>query len=124
MSTAATAVEVLKWVPDGGAVQEYSPVGVDEALWPVLDEQLSKLDTVDAKVPGKRRYQLARQAGVLCALAKGARSRELKPNQLHVPGTELSVSERGVRISALRCTMPLPSNMHSHVKCGTFVKDD
>jgi hypothetical protein len=86
------------------------PFIVSENLATVLDSQRAKLDQVDATKTGKERYRLAREAGCFAAVSKGAKDRELKENQLFIPGTEMSVTNGILRISALKASLPMDPN--------------
>lgn len=110
----------LIWTSDAENVRTIS-CRVSETLARILDEQRKKLDTVDAKEPGKVRRQLARQAGVFCALAKGAHNRELKPDRIFIPGSEFTQAKGKLRISVLKANLPIPENVR--VKNVTFIKD-
>lgn len=99
------------------------PFPVSEALAQKLDEQRERLDNVDSKLVGKQRYQHARQElGCLAAVAKGAKDRELKPDRIYIPGTELQNGNGKVRISSLKATLTVPAEVH--VKGLTFIRDN
>lgn len=109
----------LKWVSDESAVVKIEST-VDPSLFPILDDQRGLLDTVDAKEPGKVRRQLARQAGVLCALAKGVQNRSLKHDEIFIPSSELTHLPGKIRISSLKANLPTPVGVK--VRAVTFVR--
>lgn len=86
-----------------------------------MNDQLERLNTVDPKQSGKVRRQRARDAGCLCAVAKGAAQRELKPDLIFIPNSEPTITSGKVRVSALKATLPIPEGVQ--VKNVTFVRE-
>lgn len=123
MPTAVPAINSpqSKWTSDEEAVRSIQNE-VSEALFDVLNDQRQKLDQVDAKQPGKVRYQQARSLGCFAAVAKGAKDRELKPNRIFIPLTELHSLNGKVRISSLKATLPIPEGVQ--VKGVAFEADE
>lgn len=99
---APAAVDVIKAVVDGEDTL-FLPVEVSEALAAILTDQRERLDTVHAT--GRDRYRAAREAGCPASVAKGAKDRTLKPNEIYIPRTEIHRSGNAVRISALKTTL-------------------
>lgn len=79
---------------------------VPDNLYPVLERQREGLDKVNPNAPGKERYTLAREAGCFAAVSKGAKDHTLKPDQMFIPGTELTQANGKVRVSALKLEIP------------------
>jgi hypothetical protein len=96
------------------------PFPITESLALKLDDQRQKLDQVSPKLPGKARYQLAREQGCFAAVAKGAKDRELKPDRIFIPHSEIANGNGHVRISALKASLTIPDGLH--VKSLTFVR--
>jgi hypothetical protein len=136
--TATAAVGAAEVKPTGAATQaveeiELEPMRTDdegvrvlpfpvtEQLAMKLDAQRRKLDSIDASMSGKQRYEAARRAGCFAAISKGAKDRSLESNRLFIPGSELSQNGNGeVRISSLKATLPVPAGLH--VKNITFIR--
>jgi hypothetical protein len=97
------------------------PFSVSESLATLLEAQRVKLDQVDVTKPGKLRYAEARAQGCFTAVAKGAKNRQLKPNQIFIPGTELRVADGTLRISVFRASVPC--DYDDEVLSVTFQKD-
>jgi hypothetical protein len=97
------------------------PFPVTEGLAAKLDDQRERLGSVEPTLPGKQRYQAAREAGCFAAVAKGAKDRELKMDRVFIPGSELQNGNGQVRISALKATLPVPAGLH--VKSITFSRE-
>jgi hypothetical protein len=88
-----------------------------------LDQQRAGLDRVDPKQSGKQRYEEARARGCFASVAKGAKDRELKPGRIFIPGTETSIRNRTLRISALKLTIPEIPQRVTRVKGVDFVTE-
>jgi hypothetical protein len=96
---------------------------VSEQLATLLEVQRAKLNQVEATKPGKIRYAEARAKGCFTAVAKGAKNRELKPNQIFIPGTEIRFTEYGLRISVFKASVPCDEKeKHTRVRGITFVR--
>lgn len=98
---------------------------VSESLANLLEEQRAKLDQVDATKPGKIRYAEARAKGCFTAVAKGASDRQLKPNRIFIPRTELRVTDGVLRISVFKASVPCGCgyDYDDEVRSVTFQKD-
>ena len=97
------------------------PFSVSESLAHLLEAQRAKLDQVDATKPGKLRYAEARAKGCFTAVAKGAKDRQLKPNQIFIPRTELRMADGTLRISVFKASVPC--DYGDEVLSVTFQKD-
>jgi hypothetical protein len=95
---------------------------VSEALKQKLDDQRQRLDGVNPKLPPVERYQLARSAGVLAAVAKGVKNRSDRPNEIFLPKSELRNGNGSIRISSLRAAIAVPEGVR--VKSVSFVRTD
>jgi hypothetical protein len=100
----------LKAVTDVEKIQELD-FEVSNFLTEMLDEQRSKLNQIDAKLPGKERARAARAAGCLCSVAKGVSQRKLSPAVIFIPASEISHVNGGIRISSFKTTIAgIPSD--------------
>jgi hypothetical protein len=95
---------------------------VSEPLKQKLDDQRQRLDGVNPKLPPVERYQLARSAGVLAAVAKGIKNRSDRPNEIFLPKSELRNGNGSIRISSLRASIAVPEGVS--VKNVSFVRTD
>jgi hypothetical protein len=95
---------------------------VSETLSTQLDDLRSKLDAVDPKQPGQRRYEAARELGCGASVAKGAKYRSLLPDRIFIPRTEIRQASDKVRIPALKLTIPDPPPVD--VKGVVFVRQE
>ena len=95
---------------------------VSESLAALLEAQRAKLDQVDATKPGKLRYAEARAKGCFTAVAKGASDRQLKPNRIFIPRTELRMTDGTLRISVFKASVPC-DYADDEVRSVTFEKD-
>jgi hypothetical protein len=104
------SIELAKWTSDGDNVREVLSE-VSDSLAAILNDQRQKLDQVDAKRPGPEWYELARPAGCFAAIAKGAKHRTLKPEQIFIPRSEFKVVNGQLRIPVLKATLSVPGRM-------------
>jgi hypothetical protein len=85
----------------------------EENVWTIPLEFSESLEKV---LEGRARYHLARFA----AVAKGAKDRQLEPDQIYFPTTAMVISEGKARISSLKATFPIPDGVK--VKGVVFFK--
>lgn len=114
------SIEEMKWMSDGDNVREVLSE-VSDSLPAILNDQRQKLDQVDAKRPGVERYEMARKAGCFAAIAKGAKHRTLKPEQIFIPRSEFTVVNGLLRIPVLKATLVIPSSA-PHMGANIAVK--
>lgn len=96
--------DVIKAVVDGEDTL-FLPFEVSESLAAVLTNQREWLDTVGAQPSGKKRYEMARQAGCLSAVAKGAAARAVKDDAIFIHHAELARKNGMIRISGLKTSI-------------------
>jgi hypothetical protein len=113
-------MDLTKWVADADNVREVLSE-VSDTLAAILNDQRQKLDQVDAKRSGPERYEMARKAGCFAAIAKGAKHRTLKPEQIFIPRSEFKVVNGQLRIPVLKATLAIPSSA-PHMGANTVVK--
>ncbi len=106
---------------DEEAVQAMS-FEVSNLLGEKLEEQRRRLDGIDLKQPPAERYQLARAAGVLAAVATGVKNRTDRANEIFLPKSELRNGNGLIRISSLKAEIPVPVGVK--VKSVAFIRGE
>lgn len=120
---------LIRWACDADNVREVTSQ-VPDSLAEILNDQRQRLDKVDAKLPGVERYQAARQAGCLAAVAKGAKYRSLKPEQIFLPRSEFKPLNGQLRIPVFKATLLVPEQQSAtlaspaNVRAVTFRRDN
>lgn len=95
--------QVIKATLDGEEMLRL-PFEVSDTLAELLTDQREKLDTIEATKLGRDRYQAARAAGCLSAVAKGVTS-PLNENEIFIHRTELARTNGTIRISGLKASV-------------------
>lgn len=85
---------------------------VSEQIREKIVDQYDRMRNVDMSLKPVERYRVARSMGVLAAVAKGVRSRAFREGELFIPKTELIISEGKVRITALKATLAIPTDVN------------
>jgi len=113
---------MLKAIADVEKI-ETMPFEVSEVMVPLLEELRGKLDKVNPEHPGQQRFEAARDLGCGSAVSKGAKYRSLLPERIFIPSTETRRANGGIRISALKTTIPdVPADVA--VKAVLFIREE